>query len=311
MKENAKGFAHMDKEVSFMKGIGNYEAYRTNTKAFQPYGKKTANKYKKAGNAEKTEGSAAEYEMSDNAKEMAPDRFREYQKLSVSGSNSVKKQEIGEGIELSEAAKDLLKELKEKHGDIDFFVAEFSTDEEAQAYHRQSTKKYSCVIDPKTLEEMAADEKVKEKYVSIIDSADEQFDKIKEELGEDAREVTRFGINVDKDGVVSYFAELTKETARMQKGAMEDAKARRAETKAQSEKLEKAREKKKAEEAEKAEKAEEVKQEKAENEAPSNRFTASSIEELLTQLKDALAARSGNKTETTTQAVGQNFDMSM
>ena len=62
------------------------------------------------------------------------------------------KKKVGEEVELSEAAQNLLAKLKEKYGDIDFFVAEFSTDEEAQYYHNQSTKAYSCVIDPQTLE---------------------------------------------------------------------------------------------------------------------------------------------------------------
>lgn len=298
-----------------MKGIGNYDVYRTNAKAFQPFGKKKTDVGGKTGKTGSTESSAAEYKMSDAAKKLDPDQLKDYQKSS-SGMEIAKKT-VADGIELSEAAQNLLKELKEKYGNMDFFVAEFSTDEEAQKYHSQSTKKYSCVIDPKTLEEMAADESVKEKYLNIIDSADEQFDKLKEELGDGAKEVARFGINVDKDGVVSYFAELTKETARMQQAAMNDAKARRAETKAQNEKLEKTRaknkeEKLKAEEAMKEKKAEAVSEEsegKAEN---PNRVTASSMEELLSKLKEALAGRVGTTVENAKEtAPGQKFDMTM
>ena len=36
--------------------------------------------------------------------------------------------------ELSQGAKDLLSELQKKYGDMDFFVADYSSDEEAQRY---------------------------------------------------------------------------------------------------------------------------------------------------------------------------------
>lgn len=299
-----------------MKGIGNYGIYRQNANAVYKTDKKQV-KNNGAKGSEKATDSAAEYQMSDRAKSMEPDELKNYQKSSGGLSIETKK-EVEDGIELSEAAQNLLKELKEKYGDIDFFVAEFSTDEEAQKYHSQSTKKYSCVIDPKTLEEMAADESVKEKYVGIIDSADEQFDKLKEELGDDSKEIARMGINVDKDGVVSYFAELTNETKKMQQEALEETKARRAQNKENAEKLAEKRAKEKKEKI----KAEEAAEEKAEEttQVNSNRIEATSMEELLSKLREAIAGRktetatdsAENVTETAKDAVpGQNFDMMM
>ena len=229
-------------------------------------------------------GNAAMYEMSDKAKKMDKDELKVYQK-NTGGLHLEEKKKVENEVELSEAAKNLLAELKEKYGDIDFFVAEFSNDEEAQYYHNQSTKKYSCVIDPKTLEEMAADETVKEKYVEIIDTADEKFDRVKEELGEDADQIKRMGITVDKDGVVTYFAELTKQTVRMQEDLRNQQKELRAEKKDKGEKAEKKKE----------EKADRLSEKDADKQLNPNKVTASTIDELLAKLKNLLEQRREDK----------------
>ena len=234
---------------------------------------------------------AAMYEMSDKAKHMDKDALKAYQK-NAGGIHMEEKKKVEDEVELSEAAKNLLAELKEKYGDIDFFVAEFSTDEEAQYYHNQSTKTYSCVIDPKTLEEMAADEAVKEKYVGIIDTADEKFDQVKEELGEDADQIKRMGITVDKDGVVTYFAELTKQTVKMQDDLRNQQKAMKAEKKEREEKAEK----KKEEKEDKVDKKPET-DKVEENPVNPNKVTASTIEELTAKLKELLEQRATDKAE--------------
>ena len=250
---------------------------------------------------------AAMYEMSDKAKKMDKDELKAYQK-NAGGIHMEEKKKVEDEVELSEAAKNLLAELKEKYGDIDFFVAEFSTDEEAQYYHNQSTKKYSCVIDPKTLEEMAADEAVKEKYVGIIDTADEKFDQVKEELGEDADQVKRMGITVDKDGVVTYFAELTKQTVKMQEDLRNQQKELRAEKKERAEKAEKMK-------AEREERAEKMTGKKDETEKPvnPNKVTASTIEELTAKLKELLAQRANEKAEDKAEEKKErpHFDMTL
>lgn len=112
--------------------------------------------------------------------------------------------------ELSDKAKALLEELKQKYSNIDFFVADYSCDEEAASYLNRGAKEYSVFMDPETLEQMAADDSVKQKYLDIIDDATGQLKDMKEKLGEEGEEVTRLGVVVDKDGTVSYFAELEK-----------------------------------------------------------------------------------------------------
>ncbi len=278
-----------------MNGIHRFGAFPKDVKELFGEGERTVRRG--AGKA-KRQGSdaAAKYEMSDKAKHMDKDALKEYQKK-ANGIHMEEKKKTEDEVSLSEAAKNLLAELKEKYGDIEFFVAEFSNDEEAQYYHNQSTKKYSCVIDPGTLEEMAADEAVKEKYVGIIDSADEKFEKVKEELGEDAGRIKRMGITVDKEGVVTYFAELSKQTVRGQEALSAQQKAIRAENRKRAEKLEKKREEKRAEGEEKAERKSpygEKEDGRAEN---PYKVSAGTIEELLTKLKELFAERTSDKTE--------------
>ena len=114
---------------------------------------------------------------------------------------------------LSDEAKDYLAQLKEKFGDIDFFVADCRSDEEMSRYFAMGTKKYSCVISSSLLEKMATDEEARAKYEGVIDGADEQIEEMKaeaaEELGEEAaKQIEYVGFTLDDNGVVNYFAKL-------------------------------------------------------------------------------------------------------
>ncbi len=110
--------------------------------------------------------------------------------------------------ELSEDAKKLLEELKTKYGNMDFFVASYSSEKEAQSYLSKGTKEISVLIDPQTLEEMAQDNKVREKYEGILGESGSKLKEMVEGLGEEKEKVKSVGISVDKEGNVSYFAQL-------------------------------------------------------------------------------------------------------
>lgn len=176
---------------------------------------------------------------------------------------------------LSDAAKDYLEELKEKFGDIDFFIADCASDEEMQRYFAMGTKKYSCVISSATIEQMATDEEIRAKYEGIIDGADEKLEEVKqevtEELGEEAaNQIESFAISIDDQGVVTYFAKLKESNA----AYYEKLKEKRAEDKEAEEK-----------------KAEEKKEENHEDKVkdkPSSLIKADSMEGLLAALKEAL-----------------------
>ena len=144
-------------------------------------------------------------------------------------------------VRLSDKAKALLEELKQKYGNMDFFIADYSTEEEAQSYLSRGTKDFSVLIDPATLEAMAADEETKTKYTDMIDKATSQLAEIKDQLEEDENtEVKRIGITFNDDGTMSMFAELEQISERRREAIAKEREARKAEKEA----AEKAEEKK-------------------------------------------------------------------
>ena len=117
-------------------------------------------------------------------------------------------------VELSSAAKDLLKELKKKYNNMDFIVADYESDEEAASYLSRGTAQYSVLFTPDELEKMAADESVKNQNLKVLDDAIAKLDEMKTQLGEKGQDVSRLGIVIGNDGEISYFAELEKVSAK-------------------------------------------------------------------------------------------------
>lgn len=180
-------------------------------------------------------------------------------------------------VKLSDKAQKLLEQLKEKYSNMDFFVANFSTDEEAQRYLSQGNKDYSVVIDPETLEQMAEDEEVFKKYDEVLANAGNTFSQIEEKLGEDAEKVASFGISIDGNGKVNLFAELDKQSVKRV-----EAQKKLREQKAEEKKEQKAIDEKKQRTERQEEKAEARKQEKM-----TFRVTGSTIDELVNNIKAA------------------------
>ena len=162
---------------------------------------------------------------------------------------------VQEGIELSDAALDLLKE---------------STDEEQEYYASGCQKDYSVLINPELLEKMAADESVRAEYEAILDQADDHSAAIEEALGEDADQIKNFSITIDANGKVSYAVQLIKDFEERNAKRTEDASKKSAEE-IREKKLEEKRAKKKEEEKERLE-----------------RIQADSIDELIEKIKNKL-----------------------
>lgn len=199
------------------------------------------------------------------------------EKATAKKNETVKKEQAAgvnntKQVELSDRAKELLEELKKKYTNMDFMVADYETEEEAAQYLSRGTKEFSVLIDPDTLEQMAADEEVKNKYLAVMDESQATLKGMLEELDdEEEKEVKRVGISIDKDGTVSYFAELEKASAK-QKERIEKSKEAKAE------------EAKKAEKEEKAEKQEELLKNLAEKRKKTF-VKADSVEELLEKIR--------------------------
>ncbi len=154
---------------------------------------------------------------------------------------SSEKAQANQGTRLSKKAQDLLKELKEKYGNMDFFVGSYSSNAEAQSYLRRGMKEYSVLIDPETLEAMANDESVRKQYEDVLAGAGDKLAELKDKLGDDADSVKSFGVSIDKEGKVSYFAELDKISESRQK-QLESTKEKKAEEKKEAKRKEQAEE---------------------------------------------------------------------
>ncbi|MBO6107908.1 MAG: hypothetical protein J6P16_00715 [Eubacterium sp.] len=147
-------------------------------------------------------------------------------------------------VKLSDKAKALLDELKTKYGNMDFFVADYQTEAEAQSYLSRGTKDYSVLIDPATLEAMAADEETKTKYTDMIDSATAKLNEIRDQLEEDENtEVRRVGFTINDDGTMSMFAELEQISERCKEAIAREREARAAEAKEAEKRAEEKKEK--------------------------------------------------------------------
>lgn len=214
--------------------------------------------------------------------------------MQVNGANRTSKKDE---VSLSKTAQSYLQELKKKYSDMDFFVAAYSTDEEAQEYLKQGTKKYSVVIHPDTLEAMATDEETRKKYEGILSNAGAQFDQIKQELGEDADKLENLGMTVDKDGAVKYVAELNMGIAGKNYIERSADTADRAQEKKAQEK--KAQEKK-------------AESKEAEQQKETRKIEADSVEQLISKIREALIQERTNNVRTEEEkAKGQSIDFTV
>lgn len=189
----------------------------------------------------------------------------------VSAADKTDKSKESSSVKLSADAQKYLEQLKDKYKNVDFIVADFSSDEEAQQHLATGKGEYNCVITPDTLEKMATDENERAKFEGIINKAIGELPEIRKQLGDDSDNVTKLGISVDSDGNVSYYA-LIKESLN------------------KNENVEKAKEKaaeKKAEEAKKEEK----------EEYEERLVKASSVEELIKLIKVTYSDKSDDRFE--------------
>ena len=208
-------------------------------------------------------------------------------------TNKADKAGIDTDVKLSDKAKALLEELKQKYGNMDFFIANYSSDEEAQKYLSRGTKDFSVLIDPETLEAMANDEETKTKYTDMIDKATAQIADIKDQLEEDGEtEVKRIGITFNDDGSMSMFAELEQISESRREALAKEREARAAEAKEADEK-----------QAKKAEASKEQKKVKR------TTVTANSVDELIEKIKGV----NWNEIQATDNKppVGGHFDFQM
>lgn len=171
-------------------------------------------------------------------------------------------------VQMSDKAKELLEQLKKKYRNMDFFVADYDSEEEAKSYLSRGSKEYSVLMDPELLEEMANDEETKKKYLNVIDGAADQVKGMKNQLGDDLENVKHLGFTIKDDGTVSYFAELEKSSEQ------------------QRERIEAAREEKRAEKQEAAKKAGQEYRTRNDRGVKHTTVYADTIKDLMKKVKD-------------------------
>ena len=200
-----------------------------------------------------------------------------------------KKNTIG-NPKLSEAATSYYEELKAKYGDAEFVLV--SDDQIAgakeMASNINSDKSMIVLISESEVEQMATDEATRNKNEQLIADAQAQMPTLMEKLKESGTEVKSFGMELNSDGTVSYFAVLDKSMA------------------AQKERIEENRaEKKEAAAAEKK-----AAEKKVSHKEELTTVTASSVEELIKKIQDTLyEAKSDNVLTEQEKMVGQHFDL--
>lgn len=110
--------------------------------------------------------------------------------------------------QLSETAQNYLEKLKKKYGNMDFIIADYSTDEEADRLLSKGKGEYNVLITPDLLEKMAADESVAAEYEARLEESVENIKAVEEGLGDDADMIDKIGITIDSEGNVSLRAKL-------------------------------------------------------------------------------------------------------
>lgn len=115
-----------------------------------------------------------------------------------------------DALGLSDNAKNLLLELKEKYKGYDFMVGDYETDEQAsRILNGGRGTLMNVLITPDLLEEMAADESVRAKYENIIAGASDQFTAVKSKLTESGKYyLGSLGLTVNKDGSCNFYGFL-------------------------------------------------------------------------------------------------------
>lgn len=208
---------------------------------------------------------------------------------------------------LSDEASKYYEKLKAKYSNMDFILVSKDQKEYAksQAASYANANKMVVLIDEEKIERMATDEKYRKQYEGIIANAASGLSQLSTKLSSTGANVKGYGMQVNDNGVVTYFAVLEKSSTaqkeRIEKKAAQKKEAARAE-------------KKKAEKKEREERLKRSDKEKTSVKGSDDTvtITASSIDELLRKIQDQSQMFLSDVTQSSTEKqVGQRFDYSV
>lgn len=208
---------------------------------------------------------------------------------------------------LSDEASKYYEKLKAKYSNMDFILVSKDQKEYAksQAASYANANKMVVLIDEEKIERMATDEKYRKQYEGIIANAASGLSQLSTKLSSTGANVKGYGMQVNDNGVATYFAVLEKSSTaqkeRIEKKAAQKKEAARAE-------------KKKAEKNEQEERLKRSDKEKTSVKGSDDTvtITASSIDELLRKIQDQSQMFLSDVTQSSTEKqVGQRFDYSV
>ena len=266
-------FAFFLQGGSIMSGINGINAYQQAANAWQIESKSS----KGADNSRASETKAG-------GKNWAPIE---------SGSSLIpKKTEYGMtvgDVKLSDKAKDYYEKLKAKYHNMEFIaVSKDMKDTVAKhAANYGNAGKAVVLIDEEKLERMATDEDFRKKYEGIISMGQQKLAEAKNSLASSGAKLLNFGMKVEDNGKVSFFATVEKS---------QEAQKARIEKKQEAKREAKAKEKKKAAKEEREERIEEAREERQEAREGVT-FRADNVEDLLTKLQNYVYEHGGIRTE--------------
>ena len=208
---------------------------------------------------------------------------------------------------LSDEASKYYEKLKAKYSNMDFILVSKDQKEYAksQAASYANANKMVVLIDEEKIERMATDEKYRKQYEGIIANAASGLSQLSTKLSSTGANVKGYGMQVNDNGVATYFAVLEKSSTaqkeRIEKKAAQKKEAARAE-------------KKKTEKKEQEERLKRSDKDKTSVKGSDDTvtITASSIDELLRKIQDQSQMFLSDVTQSSTEKqVGQRFDYSV
>lgn len=208
---------------------------------------------------------------------------------------------------LSDEASKYYEKLKAKYSNMDFILVSKDQKEYAksQAASYANANKMVVLIDEEKIERMATDEKYRKQYEGIIANAASGLSQLSTKLSSTGANVKGYGMQVNDNGVATYFAVLEKSSTaqkeRIEKKAAQKKEAARAE-------------KKKTEKKEREERLKRSDKDKTSVKCSDDTvtITASSIDELLRKIQDQSQMFLSDVTQSSTEKqIGQRFDYSV
>lgn len=211
---------------------------------------------------------------------------------------------------LSETGQKYYDELKKKFGNYDFILVSKDEKENAKANAAKYANGFKTVvlIDEEKIERMATDEKFRKQYEGILSGAAAGLEKLKAGMEQSGANVKGYGMQVNDNGTVSFFAVLKKSSEQQKARIEHKAQEKRAEKKQAAKKAEKEalaeRNEKRIEKhaSERKERMEALKEDTV-------TFTADSVEDLLKKVDEFyFEERSNQVLSESEKQVGQNID---